>query len=84
MALARAANSGPNGIDSPPVRSVPKALGFMLAGLAIGYLLARSLNRLTWWDGRNEKPVDFPPGSAAEIQWRLRVSGLAGTSPTAL
>ena len=73
-----------NGIDSSPVRTVPNALGFILAGLAIGYLLARSLNRLTRLDGRNEMAVDFPPGSEAEREWRLRVSGLAGTSPTAL
>jgi hypothetical protein len=66
------------------VRTVPSALGFILAGLAIGYVLARSSNRLTWWDGRNETAVDFPPVSEAEREWRLRVSGLAGTSPTAL
>ena len=73
-----------NGIDSSPVRTVPNALGFILGGLAIGYLLARSLNRLTRLDGRNEMAVDFPPGSEGEREWRLRVSGLAGTSPTAL
>jgi hypothetical protein len=66
------------------VRSFPNALGFIVAGLAIGYVLARSLNRLTWRDGRNEMGVGFPPGSEAEREWRLRVSGLAGTSPTAL
>ena len=66
------------------MRTVPYALGFILAGLAIGYVLARSLKRLTWRDGRNEMGVDFPPGSEAEREWRLRVSGLAGTSPTAL
>jgi hypothetical protein len=66
------------------VRTVPNALGFIVAGLAIGYVLARFLNRLTTRDGRNEMGVDFPPGSEAEREWRLRVSGLAGTSPTAL
>jgi hypothetical protein len=68
----------------PPVRTVLNPLGFLLAGLTIGYVLARSLNRLTWGDGRNEMAVDFPPGSEAERQWRLRVSGLDGTSRTAL
>jgi hypothetical protein len=66
------------------VRTVLIALGFIGAGLAIGYVLARSLNRLTWRDRRNEMAVDFPPGSEAERQWRLRVSGLEGTSRTAL
>jgi hypothetical protein len=28
--------------------------------------------------------IDFPPGYEAERQWRLRVSGLDGTSRTAL
>ena len=68
----------------PPVRTVFKPLGFLPAGLAIGYVLARSLNRLTWRNERNEIAVDFPPGSEAEREWRLRVSGLEGTSPTAL
>jgi hypothetical protein len=67
-----------------PVRTVLNPLGFLLAGLAIGYVLVRSLNRLTGRDGRNEIGVDFPPGSEAERKWRLRVSGLEGTSPTAL
>jgi len=66
------------------VRTVLNLLGFLLAGLAIGYVLARSLNRLTWRDGRNEIAIDFPPRSEAEKQWRLRVSGLEGTSRTAL
>ena len=66
------------------MRTFPNALGFIVAGLAIGYVLARSLNRLTRRDGRNEMAVDFPPGSDAEREWRLQVSGLAGTSPTAL
>jgi hypothetical protein len=66
------------------VRTVFKPLGLFLAGLAIGHVLARSLNRLTWRNGRNEVAVDFPPGSDAERQWRLRVSGLEGTSRTAL
>jgi hypothetical protein len=66
------------------VRTVLNPLGFLLAALAIGYVLVRSLNRLTGRDGRNEIGVDFPPGSEAERQWRLRVSGLEGTSPTAL
>jgi len=66
------------------VRTVFNPLGFLLAGLAIGYVLARSLNRLTWRGRRNEIAVDFPPGSEAERQWRLRVSGLEGTSRTAL
>jgi hypothetical protein len=65
------------------VRTVFKPLGFLLGGLAIGYVLARSLNRLTWRNGRNEIAVDFPPGSEAERQWRLRVSGVGGTSRTA-
>jgi hypothetical protein len=66
------------------VRTVLNPLGFLLAGLAMGYLFARSLNHLTWRDGRNEIAVDFPPGSEAERQWRLRVSGLEGTARTAL
>jgi hypothetical protein len=66
------------------VRIVLNPLGFILAGLAIGDVLVRSLNRLTGRDGRNEIGVDFPPGSEAEREWRLRVSGLEGTSPTAL
>jgi hypothetical protein len=66
------------------VRTVFNPLGFLLAGLAVGYVLARSLNRLTWRDGQNEMAVDFPPGSEAERQWRLAVSGLEGTSRTAL
>jgi hypothetical protein len=68
----------------PAVRTVLIPLGFLLAGLTIGYVLARSRNPLTWRDGRNEMAVDFPPGSEAERQWRLRVSGLDGTSRTAL
>ena len=68
----------------PPVRTIFKQLGILLAGLAIGYVLARSLNRLTWWNERNEIAVDFPPGSEAEREWRLRVSGLEGTARTAL
>ena len=66
-----------------PVRTVFKPLGFLPAGLAIGYVLARSLNRLTWRNERNEIAGDFPPGSEAEREWRLRVSGLEGTSRTA-
>jgi hypothetical protein len=66
------------------VRTVLNPLGFLLAGVAIGYVLVRSLNRLTWRDGRNEIVVDFPPGSEAEREWRLAVSGLEGTSRTAL
>jgi hypothetical protein len=68
----------------PPVRIVLNPLGFLLAGLAIGYVLAPPLTRLARQDGRNEMAVDFPPGSEAERQWRLRVSGLEGTSRTAL
>jgi hypothetical protein len=67
----------------PLVRTVLNPLGFLLAGLAIGYVLARSLNRLTWRDERNEIAVAFPPGSEAETEWRLAVSGLGGTSRTA-
>jgi hypothetical protein len=67
-----------------PVRTVLNPLGFLFAGLAIGYVLAPALNRLTRRDGRNEMAVDFPPGSEAERQWRLRVSGLVGTSRIAL
>ena len=66
------------------VRTVPNPLGFLLAGLAIGYVLARRLNRLTLKDGPNGIAVDVPPGSEFERQWRLRVSGLEGTSRTAL
>ena len=66
------------------MRIVLNPLGFLLVGVAIGYVLVRSLNRLTWRDGRNEIGVDFPPGSEAEREWRLRVSGLEGTSPTAV
>jgi hypothetical protein len=65
------------------VRTAFKPLGFLLAGLAIGDVLARSLNRLTWRDGRNEIAVEFPPGSEAEREWRLRVAGVGGTSRTA-
>ena len=67
----------------PPVRTVFKPLGLLLAGLAIGYVLARALNRLTWRNGRNEIAVDFRPRSEAEREWRLRVSGVGGTSRTA-
>jgi hypothetical protein len=63
------------------VRTVLNPLGFLLAGVAIGYVLVRSLNRLT---RRNEIVVDLPPGSEAEREWRLAVSGLEGTSRTAL
>jgi uncharacterized membrane-anchored protein YhcB (DUF1043 family) len=66
------------------VRTVLNPLGFLLAGLAIGYVLARPLNRLTRQDRRNQMAVDFPPGSERERQWRLRVSGLESTSRTAL
>jgi hypothetical protein len=66
------------------VRTVLNPLGFLFAGLAIGYVLAPPLNRLTRRDGRNETAVDLPPGSEAERQWRLRVSGLVGTSRIAL
>jgi len=66
------------------VRTVFNALRFLLAGLAIGHVLARSLNRLTSRDGQDETAVDLPPGSEAERQWRLAVSGLEGTSRTAL
>jgi hypothetical protein len=67
-----------------PVRTVVNPLGLFLAGLAIGYVLTRPLNRLTRQDGRNEMAVDFPPVSERERQWRVRVSGLEGTSRTAL
>ena len=67
-----------------PVRAVSKSLGFLLAGLAIAYVFARSLNRRTQRDGRNETAVEVPPHSEAEREWRLRVSGLTGTSRTAL
>ena len=66
------------------MRTLVNPLGFLLAGLAIGDVLARPLNRLTQKDGRNEMAVDAPPGSEAEKEWRLRVSGLKGTSRTAL
>jgi hypothetical protein len=65
------------------VRTVLNAVGFLLAGLGIGYVLARCLNRLTWREGRNEMAVEFPPASEAEREWRLRVSGVGGTSRTA-
>jgi hypothetical protein len=68
----------PSGADHLQAARVP------FAGLAIGYVFARSLNRLTGRDGRNEMAVDVPPGSEAERQWRARVSGLEGTSRTAL
>jgi hypothetical protein len=65
------------------VRTILNSLGFLVAGLAVGYVLARSLNRLTrqdeWTD--IEVEVDFPPGSEAEREWRLHVSGLGGTVP---
>ena len=82
-ARVAAAELGPNGVHSSPVRTVVNPLGFLLAGLAIGYVLARPLNRLTQKDGRNEMAVDVPR-SEAEREWRLRVSGLEGTSRTAL
>ena len=66
------------------MRTVLNPLGFLLAGVAIGYVIVRSLNRLTRRDGRNEIVVDLPPGSVAEREWRLAVSGLEGTSRTAL
>ena len=66
------------------MRTVLNPLAFLLTGLAFGYVLAPLLNRLTQQDGRNEMAVDFAPGSEAERQWRLRVSGLEGTSRTAL
>jgi hypothetical protein len=65
------------------VRTVFKPLGFLLAGLAIGYVLARSLNRVARRDGRAKIAVEFPPASEAEREWRLRVSGVGGTSRTA-
>jgi hypothetical protein len=67
-----------------PVRTGLNLLGFLLAGLAIGYVLAPLLNRLTWRNRRSEIAVDFPPGSEAERRWRVQVSGLDGTSRTAL
>jgi hypothetical protein len=66
------------------VRTALNPLAFLLAGVAIGYVLVRSLNRLTWQDGRNEMVGDVPPDSEAEREWRVRVSGLDGTSRTAL
>ena len=66
------------------MRTVFKPLGFLLAGVAIGDVLTRLLNRLARPNGRNEMAVDFPPGSAAERAWRVRISGLDGTSRTAL
>jgi hypothetical protein len=65
------------------VRTILNPLGFLLAGLAIGYVLARSLNRLTRRDEWIEVDVAFPPGSEAEREWRLAVSGARGTSRTA-
>ena len=65
------------------MRTLVNPLGFLLAGLAIGYVLARPLKRLTQKDGRNEMAVGVPR-SEAEREWRLRVSGLEGTSRTAL
>jgi hypothetical protein len=53
------------------VRTVLNPRRLLLAGVAIGYVLVRSLNRLT-------------RRSAAESEWRLAVSGLEGTSRTAL
>ena len=47
----------------------------ILARLTIGFVLARSLNRLTWLDGLNEMAVDLPPGSEAERQWRCKSPG---------
>jgi hypothetical protein len=76
--------SKPAGRTISSVRSVRNPLGFLLAGLAIGYLLARPLSQLIGERGRNEIAVDFPPGSEREKQWRLRRSGLEGTSRTAL
>jgi hypothetical protein len=66
------------------VRTVVGSLGFLVGGLVVGYVLAGRLNRLAWQKGRNEMAVDFPPGSEREKQWRLRLSGLEGTSRTAL
>jgi len=77
-------NPSPTGVHSRTVRIVFNPLGFLLVGVAIGYVLVRSLDRLPGRDVRNEIGVDFPPGSEAEREWRLRVSGLEGTSPTAL
>jgi hypothetical protein len=62
----------------PPVRRVLNPLGSLLAGLAIGYLLAPFLNRLMWRNGRKGMAVDLPPGSEAEKEWRVRVAGLDG------
>jgi hypothetical protein len=66
------------------VRTVLNPLGFLFAGLAIGYVLASLLDRLTWQDGRNEMVGGVPTDSEAEREWRVRVSGLDGTSRTAL
>ena len=66
------------------MRTVLNLLGLLLAGLAIGFVLASLLERLTRRDGRNEMALDFPPRSEAEREWRLRISGLEGTSPLAL
>ena len=65
------------------VRTLLNPLGFLLAAVAIGYVLARRLNRLTS-NGQNEIVDGIPPDSEAEREWRLRVSGLEGTSRTAL
>jgi hypothetical protein len=65
------------------VRTAFKPLGFLLAGLAIGYVLARSLNRLAWRSGANGTAVEYLLGSGAEREWRLRVAGVGGTSRTA-
>jgi hypothetical protein len=53
-------------------RTILNPLGFLLAGLAIGYVLARSLARLTRRDEWIEMRADvaFPPGSEAEREWR--------------
>ena len=62
---------------------VLKPLGFLLAGLAIGDVLARFLNPLARRRGRNQTAVEFPPASEAEREWRLRIAGVGGTSRTA-
>jgi len=84
LAVVALGISTPDRRTLPPVRTVLNPLGFLLAGLAIGYVLARPLNRLTWRDGENQIAIDIPPGSEAERQWRLHVSGLEGTARTAL